>query len=197
MILQIRIFFFLQTSSKDGDNAIDIDESVLMFSLGCAVLHSVIEFTLIYLESKACKTELMHYAIVCLNARFGWIPFDHILYSPATVKEEDRKLNFETLKASCHQMEFSFSDQTVPILQNVIINEPINKDVEKRRYTLKLGSSIDSISFENLRIICVYGNNRINLILDNINLNKILADEEQLREIKCPKVIKNEYCFIQ
>ena len=137
----------------------------------------------------------MHYAIVCLNARFGWIPFDHILYSSATVKEDQRKMNFETLKASCHQMEFSFSDQTVPILQNVIINEPINKDVKKRRYTLILGSSIDNISFENLRLICSYGNNRINLKLDNVNLLKILKNDEQI--IKCPKVVKNEYCFIQ
>jgi len=57
----------------------------------------------------------MHYCIVCLNARFGWIPFDHILTSPATLKK-DGDLNFETIKEKCHQMEFSFSDLTVPVL---------------------------------------------------------------------------------
>ena len=80
-------------------------------------------------------------------------------------------------------MEFSFADQTVPILQNVIINEPVNEDVNKRRYTLILGSSIDNLSFENLRILCTYGNNRVNLIFDIINLQKILnVNQEQMKE---------------
>jgi len=197
MVLQIRIFFFLKTVDTSSA-AIEVDEGVLMFSLGCALLHTVIEFTLIILEAKACKTKLMHYCIVCLNARFGWIPFDHILYSSGNVKEEDRKLNFETLKVSCHQMEFSFADQTVPILQNVIINEPVIRDCNKRRFTLILGSSIDNLSFENLRILCTYGNNRVNLIFDNINLQKILSvNQEQMKEILCPQLKQNEYCFTQ
>ena len=47
MLLQVRIFFFLKATNSTNDKNLEVDESVLLFSLGCAVTHTVIEFILI------------------------------------------------------------------------------------------------------------------------------------------------------
>ena len=47
----------------------------ITMSLTAAMVHAYVEVLFINLEAKACKTSLLHYFIICFNARFGWVPF--------------------------------------------------------------------------------------------------------------------------
>lgn len=77
---------------------------VIVFSLLAAILHAMIEMIFINLEAEACKTTLMHYFIVCFNARFGWVPFsDQFSTSsgyqlPEKYSQED--LDYEDMNSS-------------------------------------------------------------------------------------------------
>jgi hypothetical protein len=55
----------------------------VLFSLACAVLHAFFEAIFVNLEAVSCKTTVVHYMIVCFNARFGWIPFVNFFSSLA------------------------------------------------------------------------------------------------------------------
>jgi len=57
-------------------------------SLLFAALHTIIEGIFLKLEAIACKTSMTHYAIVCFNGRFGWIPFTN-KFTATQSKEEN------------------------------------------------------------------------------------------------------------
>jgi len=52
-----------------------IDLKGIGLSILFAALHTIIEGIFLRLEAIACKTSMTHYAIICFNGRFGWIPF--------------------------------------------------------------------------------------------------------------------------
>jgi hypothetical protein len=94
-----------------------IDNSVIIGSLGCALAHAVIEFVFVRLEARACKTTLIHYSIICFNARFGWIPFQHLFSSVSgKTDEDDLNIDYECIKSSIFKqefdVEFAFSTST-------------------------------------------------------------------------------------
>jgi hypothetical protein len=47
----------------------------ILFSIGCAVLHGVVEVFMLNVEAISAKTSVLHYLIVCFNGRFGWVPY--------------------------------------------------------------------------------------------------------------------------
>ena len=87
---------------------IDVDVGVIMGSLTCAVLHGVIEFVFLGLEAKACKTNIIHYSIVCFNARFGWIPFSHLFASMTGGQEtaQERDIDYKEISSSLLGQDF-------------------------------------------------------------------------------------------
>ena len=48
---------------------------IIVLSLSAAMIHAYVEVVFVNLEAKACKCSLIHYFIICFNARFGWVPF--------------------------------------------------------------------------------------------------------------------------
>lgn len=72
-------------------------------SLVCALLHAFFEMIFIYLESVSCKTTVIHYFIICFNARFGWVPFVNFFSSLTGFDENDlnkkMSLNYEAMKS--------------------------------------------------------------------------------------------------
>lgn len=86
-----------------------------MGSISCALLHAVIEGVFVSLEAKACKTSLMHYCIVCFNARFGWIPFQNLFSSVGGSNDEVDSMNIDyenirnTLFGQEFDVDFAFS----------------------------------------------------------------------------------------
>jgi hypothetical protein len=81
---------------------LDVDMSLIVSSLTCAFLHGIIEVIFLKMEAKACKTDLIHYSIVCFNARFGWIPFNHLFSSltGGTSTEFENNINYEDITSS-------------------------------------------------------------------------------------------------
>ena len=48
---------------------LDINLESLYFSVGFAMVHTIMEGCILYLDSRACLISLEQYAIICLNAR--------------------------------------------------------------------------------------------------------------------------------
>lgn len=75
----------------------------ILASLACALLHAIFEMIFVYLEAYSCKTTVIHYFIVCFNARFGWIPFVNFFSSLAGFDEDTENqaenLNYEGMKS--------------------------------------------------------------------------------------------------
>lgn len=94
-ILQLRILIY----ALNGSNELGVSLEVIISSLGCALLHAIFELIFVYLEAISCKTTVIHYFIVCFNARFGWIPFVNFFTSLAGFDENANKstenLNYE------------------------------------------------------------------------------------------------------
>ena len=84
IILQCRILIY----AFNGDNKLGVSLEAILASLACAVLHAIFEMIFVYLEAYSCKTTIIHYFIVCFNARFGWIPFVNFFSSLAGFDED-------------------------------------------------------------------------------------------------------------
>lgn len=175
----------------------------ILISLGSAVVHSIFELIFLHLEALSCKTTKIHYTIVCFNARFGWIPFIHFFSSVSGFDQEeaqklnssnkmDMDLNYEGMKsklcASVFQMKFKFSDSTCRVLTNSLSNLLIEKIPEKR-YNLKLGESLNDVSFDSIIELVQMAYMRVNLDISEVNLKAIVnspSNQKVLDELKNP-----------
>eukprot|EP01083_Nonionella_stella_P117950 351941_1 len=77
--LQLRILWVIRMEKKDDDVDYGVDERNIMWSIMFAILHGLLEASILYLDSRALKMTFIQYAIVCLGARVGWIPFNHLI----------------------------------------------------------------------------------------------------------------------
>jgi hypothetical protein len=161
---------------------LSIDNSVIMGSLGCALAHAIIEFVFVRLEARACKTTLIHYSIICFNARFGWIPFQHLFSSiGGKTDEDDLNINYEDIKSSIFKqefdVEFAFSKSTAQVLINSISKLPTEDD-EKKRKNVILGKSMDDVDMDKLIDLVEMAYQRVNLDIDKIDVHKILKRDD-------------------
>ena len=51
----------------------------LYLSMMFALFHTIIEGIIIYLESRALKISVLHYTVLCMNGRFGWVPYTSLM----------------------------------------------------------------------------------------------------------------------
>jgi len=106
IILQCRILFY---AVAVGKNELDVSTAAIASSLACAIIHAFFEMIFVYLEAVSCKTTVMHYFIVCFNARFGWIPFVNFFSSLAGYDDEAKgqeELNYENMKSELCAIKF-------------------------------------------------------------------------------------------
>jgi hypothetical protein len=112
-----------------GSSNFGITKSGLIFSIICAFIHGIFEIIIIYLESNGCKTSVIHYATICLNGRFNWVPFiekfsrkgmsrkmDIIDYDDIHYKLISKKKKFH--------FDYRFSDDTMRILSESVGSLP-------------------------------------------------------------------------
>ena len=95
--------------SLDKESKIGVDVEVILISLSFAIIHAFFEMIFVYLEAVSCKTTVMHYFIVCFNARFGWIPFVNFFSSLAGYDDEAKgqeELNYENMKSELCAIKF-------------------------------------------------------------------------------------------
>ena len=116
--LQIYILIKLGTN----DNDLNVSYENLVYSIVFAVLHTVLEGSILYLDSRAGHLSIAEYGIICLNARLSWVPFTNILSlkSTATTKgfetnvnkdnqtrlSEFPSLNFEEITSNLRSMKY-------------------------------------------------------------------------------------------
>lgn len=99
ILLQVRILLY----AIGGQNKLGVSMGAIVASLVSAVLHAFFELIFVYLEAVSCKTTVIHYFIVCFNARFGWIPFVNFFSSLAGFDEDSKdnqeNLNYEGMRS--------------------------------------------------------------------------------------------------
>lgn len=126
----------------------------------------------VYLEAVSCKTTIIHYMIVCFNARFGWIPFVNFFSSLAGFDEKSsanpENLNYEQMKSGIcgikFQMKFKFSNSSAAVLINSLSNLRDEKEA-KKRMNLSIGESINEVDFPIILDLIRISYHRINLDL--------------------------------
>ena len=69
-----------------------VSEVTILWSILFAVAHLIVEWLIIRIESNAADTSFMHYTIICLTGRFGWIPFSE-KFEKYTIDENERGQN--------------------------------------------------------------------------------------------------------
>ena len=126
----------------NGVDKLDVGLAAIIASLGCALVHAFFEMIFVYLEAVSCKTTVIHYMIVCFNARFGWIPFVNFFSSLAGFDEKSNSssgqenLNYEQMKSGIcgvkFQMKFKFSNSSAAVLINSLSNLRNETDPTKR-----------------------------------------------------------------
>lgn len=94
---------------------IGISQNAIVASVSFALLHAGMEGLLLYFEAKACRTTFLHYLLICLNGRLGWIPFTDVLENPkAPELTKDDPLNFDAITfkkwGGSFDLDFDFGD---------------------------------------------------------------------------------------
>lgn len=161
----------------NGQNKLGVDLEAIIASLCFAILHAFFEMIFIYLEAVSCKTTVIHYFIVCFNARFGWIPFVNFFSSLAGFDEDannsQENLNYESMKSQLcgirFQMHFKFSNSSCATLITSLSNLKDERDPMKRM-DLKIGESINEVDFSMLLDLMVIGKGRINLDISEVDV---------------------------
>ena len=59
----------------------EVTEMEVFGSLCFAIFHAMLEFLLLWVESKLYRTSLWHYLVICFNGRLNWAPFSNLLNS--------------------------------------------------------------------------------------------------------------------
>eukprot|EP01083_Nonionella_stella_P248470 860190_1 len=62
---------------NQGENTEHINDTDIYISIGVAGVHFILEIFIIYLDARASKMSLSHYAVICLGARLNWVPYSH------------------------------------------------------------------------------------------------------------------------
>jgi len=99
-------------------------------------------------------------------------------------------------------MKFKFSDATCRVLTNSLSNLLIEKIAEKR-YNLKIGESLNEVSFDSIMDLVQMAYMRVNLDISEVDLKAIMNNENNkrvLHELRNPDKelkTKNNYLVIQ
>lgn len=178
----------------NGDDKLGVGLAAINASLGCALVHAFFEMIFVYLEAISCKTTVIHYMIVCFNARFGWIPFVNFFSSLAGFDEKSsanpENLNYEAMKSGLcgvkFQMKFKFSNSSASVLINSLSNLRNEKD-PKKRMNLSIGESINEVDFPIIMDLMRISHNRINLDVSEVDIKGMInRSKVTLDEIKSP-----------
>lgn len=105
----------------------------------------------------------------------------------------DMNLNYEEMRSKLcgvgFQMKFKFSDATCRVLTNSLSNLLIEKIPEKR-YNLKLGESLNEVSFNSLIELVQMAYMRVNLDISEVDIKTMLlspTSSKVIQELKRPK----------
>merc|ERR1712154_39982 len=67
-----------------------ITDKDLILSIGAAIFNCFIQLFRLKKESNAAKETFIQYSLNCITARFGWVPFNHLIEQ---LVDDDNKTN--------------------------------------------------------------------------------------------------------
>eukprot|EP01083_Nonionella_stella_P170821 582191_1 len=128
ILLQVRILIAIRYEGQDEFN-ITTDE--LWLSIIIAFVHVFLEVAIIYLDARASKMSLSHYAVACLAARLHWIPFlTQIADSQSRVS--DAVFDFEVIQYkvwffcnNTYRIKYEFTPSSFKKLSERIMKLPV------------------------------------------------------------------------
>ena len=192
LVLQIRIFLYFNLKDENdptGDEGVDV--VTLAYSIIFALIHALLEWLIIYIESRQYDLQIFKYFIICFNGRLGWVPMLEKMKSPTDMqKMVDNKqvLDFDDIKTTFCNMEIStefiFSDMTADTLaQNIYKMKTIND--ENNRPSLRFGKCMAFVNFESVMKILDYSSFKIKVEYENVDLKTMMmASKEFLDEME-------------
>lgn len=110
IVLQLWILFVKENRS------VGVTRDELLLSLFFASLHSFVEVFILWHESDAFKMGIVHFAAVCMNGMFGWVPFLHIFKDNIShikhIETKREEYAQEIVNESCSKqlVEFDYDD---------------------------------------------------------------------------------------
>ena len=122
-----------------------------------AALNTLIHGAIIFFEKKASKTSFLHYAIICFNGRFGWVPYTNRLIVntgmskkelTAQLKEFDESKIVSKFLCWDIQLDFYFTDETLISLTKSLITVDVGQ-YRRNRKKMKLGKSLNGVQIQN------------------------------------------------
>ena len=138
VVLQVRMLIFFKRHNIENPGAVGVSVDDILLSLVLALLHAVLEGVSLGLEAQASKMSFVNYCMVCLNGRFGWVPYNEFLVKKsqeATQLSEKIQLDFQKIKSKllCMEIEveFTFSNDSLLSLSKTLSTFPkaLNKKV--------------------------------------------------------------------
>ena len=122
ILLQLRMLYVL--NRDDDGSRLNVTYTSLYYSLGFAFLHTLMEGSILRLDSKACYLSLEEYAVICLNARLSWVPFTDILacVSKSSMLEMKSKFNYDNDYNSIKQNQEKLLKRRVLDFENIVSN---------------------------------------------------------------------------
>eukprot|EP01084_Bolivina_argentea_P043175 79558_1 len=117
----------------DDKHSQQLNANEIYISIGVAALHVVLELFIIYLDARASKMSLSHYAVICLGARLNWVPFAHQIRSRIKQQANKKFYNFECVQFQpwffvpfgaefMYRIEYEFSPSSIKKLGEYFIN---------------------------------------------------------------------------
>lgn len=161
---------------------IGVDFSSICLSLLFAIIHIIIELEFLALDSKACMTTRLHYIIICMNGRFGWVPFTHKFQSTyICCREEQVLLDYDDIKSKLCGLKlkvfFKFDVSTCENLIKAISTLPVQSDAANR-LDIKIGHSIDEVNFDSFLNLLDIGYQRVNLDILDVNIKFMIENSQ-------------------
>ena len=157
-----------------------ISTDVILLSLLSALLHLILEFISLKLESESCLTSLMHYSIICYNGRLGWVPFIEKFESAQSIQNFLRTskpnqlildydhLTCRVLNRYTFTMEYEFTNDTALKLIKALRNLPKGLNEEKT-IEMRIGKSFDNVDQDKLIDLLKETYGRVKLDISKVN----------------------------
>eukprot|EP01084_Bolivina_argentea_P159140 277190_1 len=163
-----QIFLQIRILNIGRGNDVGIDQFEIILSILFALMHSIIEGTILFYEAKATKLNFFHYLVHCVNGRVGFIPFIHTIKNNSVNKMDkcepyDFSLIHETFGGIQFSVEYEFSKTTFNTFIADIAYLPEQFDVSKCSKVVLHNQQLKWLDLFDLSKLCMLAQNKIKI----------------------------------
>lgn len=148
----------------------------LELSVLAALIHGMLEIIYIRLEATASKTSLSNYTIICLNGRFGWVPFTEFIKSFSLSEQKkysvQQVIDYENIETKFlgikMNVEFYFTQATLQKLTESLVDLPVKEEINQRLLA-KFGNTLNGIDFHDILDLLTVSVKKIDIDLEGFD----------------------------